>query len=110
MTTELTKELRCIAMRNGVQIWIEKDRIEKLLVSLTTKEKGFYSIDEELINIADVVGIFSPKMMESMIRRKNGQWECKYGNWHERREPCECSLSEKDGSVFVSGAGWIRPT
>jgi hypothetical protein len=106
---DLTKKIMCLKMRGDIEIWLEKERLDDLMAILETqKENRFIRIDEQIINTADIVGIFTPKTMESMTRRKNGQWECKYGNWHEKREPCECSMTAKDGSVFVSGAGWIH--
>jgi hypothetical protein len=30
--------------------------------------------------------------MEDYTRRKNGQWKCKYGNWHDKGEKCNCEF------------------
>ncbi len=42
------------------------------------------------MNTADIMGIFSPGDMEDMKRRKNGDWVCKFGIWHGRKEDCAC--------------------
>ena len=89
MTNEITKKLVCIVMRNNVEIWVEEERIESLRKALPLlKEHKFIGIDDEMLNTADIVGIFSAQTMEDTTRRKNGQWQCKYNYWHERGEQC----------------------
>ena len=48
------------------------------------KESKFIELDGEVLNTADIVGIFSPQTVENMIRRKNGQWQGKDGKWYNR--------------------------
>ena len=92
---DLTKKLKCLVMRNGVEIWREEDRLANLTGMLTSNQKiGFIEVDGETINSVDIVGIFSPETMEEMTRRKNGQWKCKKGVWHSRGEKCECHMTE----------------
>lgn len=90
---EVSKELKCISMRNGVEIWAEKERLEKLQNSLVgIKESKFVFLDEQMLNTADIVGIFDAKTMEEVTHRKNGQWKCEYNNWHNRGTKCEDCL------------------
>lgn len=117
--TQLTKNLYCIAMRNGVEIWLEEDRIQKLQQTLSTIEKNkFVLIDNETINTADLIGIFKANTMEDVRKRKNGQWKCKGLNWHDRGERCECASQEekkrldaRTEAIKACGkcdSGWIR--
>ncbi|MCD6371703.1 MAG: hypothetical protein J7L39_03225 [Candidatus Aenigmarchaeota archaeon] len=100
MSQELTKNLMCIAMRNGAEIWIERSRIEDLIKNLTRlTENKFIKVGDELINTADIVGIFTPKTMEEIVRRRNGQWQCKYGTWHQKGEKCNCAELKKYGVI-----------
>jgi len=93
---ELTKNLMCILMRGGVEIWTEERRIETLKETLPRlKEHKFIGIDDELINTADIIGIFSAQTMEDKTRRKNGMWKCKWGHWHNKRENCAHGELEK---------------
>lgn len=96
MTTELTKSLMCIQMRSGVEIWLESDRV-KILQNILEKITGskFINFDNQTINTADIVGIFSAEAMADYSRRKNGEWKCQSNKWHQRGERCEC-LSLKD--------------
>lgn len=95
---ELSKELRCVSVRGGVEIWVEKERVEQLEKILTSSDRhGFIKFGDEVVNTADVVGIFTPATMEEVTRRKNGEWKCKQGNWHERREKCGCKESKLTG-------------
>ena len=96
MTQEITTNLMCIVMRNNIIIWIEKERAEKLYHILPTiTQSKFIEFDGRMINTADISGIFTPQDMEDYTRRKNGQWKCDKGNWHERKEECNCLTSEQ---------------
>jgi len=92
MTNEITKNLMCISMRNGIEIWLEEDRIKDLKSSLLMgKESKFVMIDNEMINTADIVGIFDAVTMQDVTRRKNGQWKDTKGGWHNKGEQvCKC--------------------
>jgi len=98
MNRELSKNLVAIVLRNGAEIWTEKDRAENLIRLLeNVNQSKFIKFDGELFNTADVVGIFSAQVMEEITRRKNGQWKCEYGNWHDRGKKCECKFEELSG-------------
>jgi hypothetical protein len=88
----IVKNFLCILTRSGVEIWIEEERIKSLkeeLVSL--RESKFLKIDEQYVNTADIVGIFTPDTMASMRRRQKGEWQCDKGVWHQRNETCFCN-------------------
>lgn len=88
---ELTKKLMCISMRNGIDKWIEEERVINLKAFLKNNGKGFVEIGNEMINTADVVGIFEAKTLEDLTRKKNGEWKCQHGAWHTRGQECECT-------------------
>ena len=102
MTNELSKSLFCVYMRNGVEIWMEQERVEKLqgLIEGMTGTK-FVNFDSETINTADIVGIFSAQTMDENTRRKNGQWKCGFNYWHDRGGKCEHVASKKCVSCGV---------
>jgi hypothetical protein len=79
---ELSKELRIISIRNGVEISVERERIETLLPNI--EKNRFFEISGEIISTKDIVGIFTPQAMEDVIRRKNGQWKDKNGIWRDK--------------------------
>lgn len=89
--TQLTKNLMCIQMRSGVELWVEGERVAALQRMLETMAgHKFVNFDNQSINTADIVGIFSAATMEDVKRRKNGQWQCGSGKWHDRGSKCEC--------------------
>jgi hypothetical protein len=92
---ELSKNLLCIQIRSGVEIWQEQDKIKKLQEALSViKQSTFIHFGDMTINSADVVGIFDAKTMEDSTNRKNGMWKCVSGEWHGKYEKCECSSLE----------------
>src|SRR3990167_2528103 len=93
MTNEITKQLMAICIRNGVVLWIEKEKADTLFGVLEKNPAGahrFIQFHGEMLNTADIVGIFEAKTMSELTRRQNGKWACDYGSWHEKRERCEC--------------------
>lgn len=91
MNNELSMTIRCILIRSGVELWVEAERAERLgKVLAVSGGPQFAEFDGRLINRSDVVGIFTPQDMEELTRRKNGQWKCNRGEWHDRKENCEC--------------------
>jgi len=101
---KLSKQKKCILMRNEIQIWIDKDKANSLIKRLQETDKRFITLRErgEVINVADVQGIYSPKTIEEYKRRKNGQWKCKHGTWHDRGSDCEsenCLSKERKDKI-----------
>ena len=99
---EISKNLKCLVLRNGIEIWRESERLENLQnILISGKKVGFIEVDNEMINSVDIVGVFTSGTMDEMTRRKNGQWKCEQGNWHERKDRCEC-LSKKQLEIKKS--------
>lgn len=83
MEKALTKDLRVVVIRTGIQISIEKDKADKVdevLESITTHHK-FMKIEGRSVNTADLVGVFEPIDLEELSRRKRGEWQDENGNW-----------------------------
>lgn len=83
-------------MRSGVEIWIEDERakvLQRLLPTLQSHK--FVDFDERTLNTADLTGIFTVQDMADLTNRKNGRWQCKKSEWHDRNEECDCWKEEK---------------
>lgn len=113
---ELSKSLRCLFLRNDVQIWLEAERCEKIQsVLLSLKQHMFIKLDERTINTADVVGIFTPQDMETHTRHRNGQWRCHGHVWHDKGQKCNCLTAEEAQrraefeSEFYDRHGFLPP-
>lgn len=107
--SEIAKIQKCLVVKGGLQIWLDEERADRVEQALQTHSgAGFLPIDGRLININEVSGIYTPADLEEMTRRKNGEWQCKKGKWHERNEKCECNRVREDGAVWMDGVGWIK--
>lgn len=101
MTTELSKNLICIQVRSGVEIWVEKERAEVLVGMLTAPNPPqFLKYEGRIINRADIVGVFTAQDMEECTRRKNGQWKCPFNFWHEKKQECAHHLTQKNYDLY----------
>lgn len=86
-----------VVLRNGVEIPVDEELAIQFQRDLIENPKGFYKFNGQLINAADVTGIFNPETVENLTRHKNGQWKCKSNTWHEKSEKCSCPpLTEKE--------------
>lgn len=112
MTQELTKELAAVCMMGGVIIWVERERIaplEAIFGRPRTDWPQFIEIDGEMVNPSRVEGIFTSTRMDEMQRRRNGQWVCKAGKWHDRGEKCDCIAERAREARYRRGAQITAP-
>lgn len=107
--TQLSKNLMCIVMRGGIELWLE-DEFVGGLKSILLKSNGskFLEIGSEVINSADIVGIFEAETMSELTRRKNGEWKCDKGNYHLKNQDCACPKFNEKGEQFIKGQGWVK--
>lgn len=78
-------------MRNGIEIWIDGEKAKILEERLSNLEKHvFFTYENRVINTADISGLFTAQDMADQEKRKNGQWKCERGNWHDKKAKCEC--------------------
>lgn len=107
MTPDILR--KCVLLSGGLEIWIEADRADKLTEALKTgNAPKFISLEGNLINTFEIKGVFSPPYMEDLHRRKNGQWKCQKGTWHDKNKICECPDYKETVTAFVEGVGEIK--
>lgn len=97
MTQELSRNLMCICMRNGIELWLEGDQVTQLsqVLDSVTSSRFIHLPDGQYLNTADIVGVFKANTMESLIRRKNGDWQCQDAKWHTKGSRCECAYDRR---------------
>ena len=100
MMTALSKSLMCVQMRSGVEIWVEGERAMRLQNILEgIRETKFIRFENQTFNTADIVGVFEASTMSDLTRRRNGEWRCGQGHWHQKGERCECLDREAESSI-----------
>lgn len=94
MTNEIAKKQMCVLMRSGIEIWIDKDKADKLRkILINSKRNLFIDFEERSFNTADITGVFIPQDLVDLKRRKNGQYKCSFGTWHDKGEFCGCKAN-----------------
>ena len=114
MSKEISKELTAVLMMSGVVMWVEAERATRLRAVLSSRDlPKFVEFEGELINTSSIEGVYSAATMADLQRRKQGQWQCQKGRWHDRNEKCECGRFRNamvNGvevrQEFVPGVGW----
>lgn len=98
MTTELANQQKCIVLRNGLEVWVDATLATQIETDwISGALKGPLRVAGRVINTADISAICLPQDMFDLGHRKNGQWKCRAGRWHDRGEKCNCpSLAEQE--------------
>lgn len=101
MINELVVPQMCIVMRNGIEIWANADKVQEFQNDIENSDRHFFArFNGESVNTADIVGVFTPQTLEDHNRRKNGQWKCLSGKWHERGVKCDCPTKEQQEYII----------
>lgn len=100
---------KCVLVRSGLELWIEADRADRLVEALKKPDAPrFISIDGQSVNTFEILGIFTADAVEERNRRKNGQWKCTKGNWHDKGQKCECRTYTQEVVAHVEGVGIVK--
>jgi hypothetical protein len=105
---EIANNQVCVLLRSGLELWIDAARRDELEVVLGDSSKRFIHINGQLVNPFEVLGVFTPDAMEDRQRRKNGQWKCMKGNWHEKGVGCGCPTYTEEVTAYVEGVGEVK--
>lgn len=92
--TGIEEAKKCILMKSGLAFWVKVDTAEKL--ERATTEPGFQhqfvQITEigQTINTSQIEGFYTRETYTEIQRMKEGERKCAWGNWHKRKEECQC--------------------
>jgi hypothetical protein len=91
----------CLLMRTGSQIWVEESTGEKLRDMLTGNEAPprfikIKELNDRLINTADLSEVLSPQDIDDRQRIAEGEWKCERGNWHHKKQRCDCYTKQQN--------------
>jgi len=96
MDKQITKIQKCILLRQDIEIWIDEEKANQIQTLLAGSFNGrFIKVEDRIVNVADISGIFSARDLEDLKRRKLGQWKCDEGKWHSRTDICNCTEDRK---------------
>lgn len=108
MSKEIQTQKVCVLLRGETKLWIEGNRVEELEKALRDSTKRFLKINGQLVNTFEIIGVFTPDLIEERNRYKNGQWKCEKGKWHDKGQKCECVEYTKITKAYVEGIGEIE--
>lgn len=107
MTPDIIR--KCVLVRGGLEIWIDASKADNLYEAIKSPQAPKYiKVEGQVINTFEIIGIMTADAMEEKQRRKNGQWKCLKGTWHEKGNVCECREYRDTVKAFVEGVGEIE--
>ena len=96
MQTEIANKQKVLLTYDGIELWLDEEKWKKLEYALDNQIGQFYEIEGRRVSKSNITGIWYPIDIEEKKRRKNGQWKCSYGRWHNRGENCECHKNKTE--------------
>jgi len=90
MTNEITREQMIISLRNGIEIWVDKDKAIEFGEDWVRGLKATVKLEGRYVNTVDIIGIFPVEDLEHLKKERRGMWICKYKHWHNKNDYCEC--------------------
>jgi hypothetical protein len=104
------KPQSCVLLKSGLELWIDTQYVDTLTQTIADTTQRFVKIKGQLVNPYEIAGIFTAEAMAERIRRKNGQWTCQWGTWHDKGQVCECidPRMTEEVTAFVEGIGPIK--
>ncbi|MEM5853838.1 MAG: hypothetical protein QW228_05715 [Candidatus Aenigmatarchaeota archaeon] len=94
MNGEITDKNYILFLKGGHKIWINETQFEMLKNLLETNRK-FIQVENWVFNRDEVAYIGPRREIEITERIKKGEWQCKYGYWHNPGEECAHGELEK---------------
>jgi hypothetical protein len=87
MSQEIVKQLNCILLKNGIELWMEKEKAIRVMMLVEKAPKGTMIRLEDFdceFGREEVSGRYTAKLMEDRLRLRQGQWKGKDGKWHDK--------------------------
>lgn len=96
MSTEIApvQGQHVIVMKNGVTHLVKPETAAHLAEILVGQSAhSFIQLNElggATINTAEIAAVYTPQQHEELVRTSAGEFQCSYGNWHKKRQSCDC--------------------
>jgi hypothetical protein len=89
MTDELSRKSWAIVVNGGLVAWEDDIEVEAMKQAIANKVEMIELSDGSFVQTRSI-NILSPLAYDTWSRQQRGMWKCKYDNWHNRNEHCEC--------------------
>ncbi len=87
-------------MRDGIVHWVSKETWDNVSRAMDAQTGHQFLTIRELgnikLNTADMTGLYTVLQYETMVRIKQGQFQCSYQKWHKKKEECECAKEARE--------------
>ncbi len=82
---------------SGAKFLITQQQADKITELINQGAKVIKITENDFMGVSDFRGIYNAEVVEDELRRKQGQWKCEYGNWHEKGQECGCAIAKQYG-------------
>lgn len=97
MESEITNKIYCLVTHRTGRYWITKERRDNILTVINSNSPSrMLEIDDNHIAIIDIAGIVKGDQIIQLDRIKKGDYQCRYGFWHDRNGTCGHNMLSKE--------------
>lgn len=81
-----------VVLHTGAVLWLPATRALNLIKALESDAcPKSLEINGQWVATSSVAGVYTAQEMRNIARRKAGEWQCEYQNWHPRGDrECGC--------------------
>lgn len=84
---EITDKTQVVTTRSTGNYYVTVEQAEKVIAAMSDKS-AVIRLDGNAIATNDITGVVSGERIRELDRKKQGDFECSYGHWHQRGEKC----------------------
>jgi hypothetical protein len=88
MTNEISDKTMVLVSRLG-DFWINPGQAKKIMAIKEQKPDATLELQGNFISCRNVLGVLTAESYAALNHRRRGDWQCKYHQWHERKETCQ---------------------
>jgi len=90
---EITDKTWVILTYGDMRLYVNEEMATKVKgVMMITNPPKCFQVEGNIIALASISGVFKASDIESNDKIKRGDWICKYGEWHTKKEECGHNL------------------
>lgn len=89
MSTDLTDKTYCLVTHRTGRYYVNQKRRDALVAIVNSEAPPLMvEIDGNHVATIDIAGIVTADQLYELDRVKRGDWQCRFGYWHERNQSC----------------------
>ncbi len=92
---EITDKTYCLETISKKQIYINKEQADKIKQTLLTGNTKYITVEGQFLSVGTIDGIYEAEYAQRVEKKRLGEWECSFGQWHSKGQECGHALAKR---------------